>query len=63
MNPEIMRQAGFQKEVSLVAANVCPCCSRAVTPKDFLDDLSRKEFKISGLCQKCQDVVFGRNLI
>jgi hypothetical protein len=26
---------------------------------DFRDDLSRKEHTISGLCQKCQDEVFG----
>jgi hypothetical protein len=26
---------------------------------DFRDDLSRKEYTISGLCQKCQDSVFG----
>jgi hypothetical protein len=25
---------------------------------EFTDELSRKEFAISGLCQKCQDVVF-----
>lgn len=25
----------------------------------FRDDLSRKEFTISGLCQPCQDKVFG----
>lgn len=27
--------------------------------KGFRDDLSVKEFGISGLCQKCQDSVFG----
>ena len=26
---------------------------------EFKDDLSRKEYTISGLCQKCQDEVFG----
>jgi hypothetical protein len=25
----------------------------------FRDDLSRKEFSISGMCQSCQDSVFG----
>lgn len=25
----------------------------------FRDELSRKEFSISGLCQSCQDMVFG----
>lgn len=26
---------------------------------EFRDEVSRKEFTISGLCQKCQDGVFG----
>lgn len=26
---------------------------------EFKDTLSRREFAISGLCQKCQDSVFG----
>lgn len=26
---------------------------------DFRDDLSRREYTISGLCQKCQDSFFG----
>jgi len=28
--------------------------------KTFRDALSRKEYGISGLCQKCQDDVFGK---
>ena len=32
------------------------CGGRA---KDFKNDVSRREFNISGLCQKCQDAVFG----
>lgn len=26
---------------------------------EFKDELSKKEYTISGLCQKCQDKVFG----
>lgn len=37
----------------------CPCCgSTAVYTTDFKDDLSRREYMISGLCQPCQDSVF-----
>ena len=35
------------------------CGSEKVKPQDFKDDLSRKEFSISNLCQACQDKVFG----
>jgi len=40
--------------------DACTACgSEWIFPDNFIDDLSRKEFKISGLCQKCQDSVFG----
>lgn len=34
------------------------CGSERINPEDFRDDLSRKEFEISHMCQKCQDSVF-----
>lgn len=34
----------------------CVCCGKQAT--DFKDDLSRKEYDISQLCQTCQDLVF-----
>lgn len=27
---------------------------------NFRDQLSKKEYTISGLCQNCQDIVFGK---
>lgn len=36
----------------------CPVCGGVVNIKDFQDYLSIKEFKISGLCQDCQDKTF-----
>jgi hypothetical protein len=38
----------------------CPFCAKAILDSEFTDDLSRKEFQISGLCQECQDNTFGR---
>ena len=37
---------------------LCPVCKKKVGP--FKDDLSYKEFKISGLCQGCQDYFFDQ---
>ncbi len=34
-------------------------CGKSVSVMGFKDELSKKEFTISGLCQKCQDSVFG----
>lgn len=36
----------------------CPFCNKIFYIKDLKDNLSRKEAKISSLCQKCQDKVF-----
>lgn len=38
----------------------CPMCGRKITP--FRDTLSLKEFRISGMCQKCMDKTFKENL-
>ena len=35
------------------------CGSTKVQPEDFRDNLSRKEFSISFMCQKCQDEIYG----
>ncbi len=40
--------------------NTCPCCKAKISClSEFRDGLSVKEYKISGICQKCQDKVFG----
>lgn len=39
-------------------AGRCPTCSGEIT--EFRDPLSLKEFGISGMCQECQDSVFGK---
>lgn len=41
------------------AKGLCPGCGADVTNATFRDELSAKEFRISGLCQDCQDVVFA----
>ena len=42
-----------------ITSKTCPCCGSAVTLDSFKDELSLKEFHISGMCQTCQDSVFG----
>jgi predicted restriction endonuclease len=59
MNKKILRQAGFSKEVEAVENNRCPICGAEIDPNDFRDELSKKEYGISGLCQGCQDDIFG----
>ena len=40
----------------------CPFCATEVSHENhgpFRDEISFKEFQISGICQKCQDETFG----
>jgi hypothetical protein len=38
----------------------CMSCDRVGNiASSFRDDLSRKEYQISGMCQSCQDDIFG----
>ena len=40
-----------------IANNDCVACGEMAD--EFHDELSEKEYRISGLCQECQDEVFG----
>ena len=40
-----------------IEGNMCVTCGNSVG--GFRDELSVKEYTISGMCQKCQDSVFG----
>lgn len=40
----------------------CPFCEVIVDVNTLKDELSKKEFRISGLCQKCQDDIFNNNI-
>ena len=54
-----MKQAGFGNMVELVEAGKCPLCEKPIKQEDFRNELSRREFRISGICQECQDDFFG----
>ena len=41
---------------------ICVFCKKPIDPdKDFRNEISRKEFTISGICQICQDETFGKD--
>ena len=42
------------------AMGTCPTCGASINGlADFTDELSRREYAISGMCQECQDATFG----
>lgn len=50
----------FPKEADRIKEGKCPFCGKQINVEtEFRDPLSKREFEISGLCQSCQDNVFG----
>ena len=62
VNEDIVRKAGFGKEVDRVKVGKCPLCNEIVDTSKFKDEISMKEFNISGICQVCQDETFNDDL-
>ena len=57
MNEDIIKSI-FGNDISeRISNNRCPLCNKEIT--GFRDKLSEKEYKISGLCQECQDKIFN----
>ena len=46
-----------RSRVKSVTDNICVSCGEGAN--EFDDEISVKEYNISGLCQGCQDSVFG----
>ncbi len=61
MNKEIMK-AIFPETMKLIDQGRCPDCTEEILADSFKNELSKKEFAISGLCQKCQDEIFVEEL-
>ena len=48
----------FPEKIELLKQGLCTTCGKLV--QDFRDLVSHKEYQISGMCQECQDSVFGK---
>ena len=58
MIKELMQKV-FPEEEARKAEGKCPFCGKTIdVENEFKDELSKKEFTISGLCQSCQDDFF-----
>jgi len=54
-----MAEAFFPGSIDDFNSGICPVCKKEIKDEDFRDALSKKEYRISGLCQECQDKAFG----
>lgn len=59
MNKEIIEKL-FPGAIERMEHGRCPICGDLIDTDDFEDELSIREFQISGMCQKCQDKTFGK---
>lgn len=56
---DFLERCGFADEVENIKKNRCAICGKQVRYSDFKDQLSIKEYSISGMCQSCQDKAFS----
>ena len=51
----------FPEMKEKIEKGLCSACSEKLLGEssEFRDDISREEYTISGMCQKCQDNVFN----
>lgn len=61
-SPEIKKfiEALFPGTTSKIENKICPMCNLKVNEEDFKEEINKREFTISGLCQDCQNQIFGR---
>lgn len=51
----------FPETIEAIKNSICPACGWEIkfgARDQFKNEISRKEYLISGMCQKCQDKVF-----
>ena len=55
----IFSMMGRDRTAAIAAGECVTCESTGNNAESFSDDLSRKEYSMSGMCQSCQDDFFG----
>lgn len=54
----VFQHPDFRVEAMYTQLGLCPMCQSPVREEDFVDEISRCEYSITGFCQKCQDIIF-----
>lgn len=60
MNDDILKSM-FPDLIARKESGKCPTCGKDPQEVGFRNQISRTEFKLSGMCQECQDDVFGED--
>jgi len=48
----------FPSKIDNIGEGKCSLCGKIIHEKDFKNNLSKREYSISGMCQSCQDRIF-----
>lgn len=59
MNEEIIKVI-FGEITNRLNNHLCPICGQKIDESDFRDEISKREYGISGMCQQCQDKIFNK---
>ena len=59
MNEEIIKAIFGNEIMNRLNNHLCPMCGQKIDESDFRDELSKREYEISGMCQQCQDKIFN----
>jgi len=55
---DLIQDPEIKRMVALRDKGQCPICTKDMEGETFRDECSLREYKISGLCQTCQDNMF-----
>lgn len=58
---ELIKKIGMVEQINNVNEELCATCGKDMKKETFRNRLSIKEYSISGMCQSCQDEVFGKD--
>lgn len=58
MNEEIIKVI-FGEITNRLNNHLCSMCGQKIDESDFRDEISKREYGISGMCQQCQDKIFN----
>ena len=54
---KLLTELSGNNRPDMIRQNLCAWCKGPAL--EFRDDLSKQEYRISGMCQTCQDETFG----
>ncbi len=57
----MLTSLGMGAAVEKAKLGCCASCGNSIGADEFRNEISLREFNISGLCQICQDSIFGED--